>query len=59
MKETKRTYISDKQSHSIPDTGQVTNLLKLIEGNYQKKENEMLTIKKILPDDHLTAIYWG
>ena len=60
MKETRNIYISDdKQWLSIPDAGPVRDLLKLPESDYQMKEKEMLTIIKGLPDDHLTATYWG
>jgi len=60
MKETKNIYIyDDKQWFSIPDAGAVRDLLRLTESDYQKKGKEMLTIIKGLPDDHLTATYWG
>jgi len=60
MNETKKIYISeDKQWFSIPDTGPVRDLLELPERDYQKKEKEILTINKVIPDDHLTATYWG
>jgi hypothetical protein len=60
MKETKNIYISDdKQLFSIPDTGPCRDLLRLPESNYQKKEEEILTINKGITDDHLTATYWG
>jgi hypothetical protein len=60
MKETKNIYISDdKQWFSIPDAGPFRDLLRLSESNYQKKEEEILTINKGITDDHLTATYWG
>ena len=60
MKETKNIYISnDKQCFSIPDAGLIRDLLRLPESDYQKKGKKMLTINRAIPDDHLTATYWG
>ena len=60
MKETKNIYISDNQQwFSIPETGPVRDLWRLPESDYQKKGKKMLTINRAIPDDHLTATYWG
>jgi hypothetical protein len=60
MKEAKNICIfDDKQWSSISEAGPVRELLRLPESDYQEKEREMLTIDKGIPDDHMTATYWG
>jgi hypothetical protein len=60
MKKTKNIYIfDDQQRFSIPETGPFRDLLRLPESDYQKNGKETLTINKGIPDDHLTATYWG
>jgi len=60
MQKLKSTFISDDHQRSfIPKTEPVVNLFRIHESDYQNKGEEMLTINKNIPDDHLTATYWG
>ena len=53
-------YISDEQKPRVSEeTDHVRDLAKPPSSNYWEKEKELLTIKKSLPPDHMTATYWG
>ena len=60
MKKIKNIYVSDDHQRSlVPETGLVADLCSFPESDYQNKGEETLTINKSIPDDHLTATYWG
>jgi hypothetical protein len=60
MMEKSGIYISDnRQLFPVPKTEMFGDSLEPSDSYYQKKEKEVVIIKKDLPADHLTATYWG
>jgi hypothetical protein len=60
MVERSSIYTSDnEQLLPLPKTGPLRDSLSQPETDHQKIKKAAVIIKKDLPADHLTAIYWG